>query len=77
MKNYAKNKYVMKLKNLLLVIHVGTRVYVAYRGGNVITSGYPIHLFEELPDEILDLQVINVIAEDPNKMDVILVRGKQ
>ena len=70
-------KYVMRLKNLLLVIHVTTRIRLSYRGGNMITSGYPVHLFEELPDEILDAQVINVMAIDPNRMDVILTRGKQ
>ena len=67
----------MRLKDLLLVLHVATWTGLSYRGGNGITANYPVHLFEELPDEILDLQVINVMAIRPNEIEVILVRRKQ
>ena len=67
----------MKLKSLLLILHIETKVTIIYNGASIITSGYPIHLFENLPDDILDLQIQVAQAIELNKLNVRVVRRKQ
>lgn len=69
-------KYAMRLKNLLSVLHVMTWVKVLYKDGGMITAGYPARLYEDLPEEVLNLQVVRTISMAMNQMNIIVVRRK-
>lgn len=66
----------MRLKNLLSVLHVMTWVEVLYKDGGMITTGYPARLYEDLPEEVLNLQVVRTISMAMNQMNIIVVRRK-
>ncbi len=66
----------MKLKYLLLILHIETKVTIFYNDDHIITSNYPIFLFENLPDDILNLQIQVAQAIEPNKLYVKVIRRK-
>ena len=69
-------KYVMTLGKLLLILHVTTKVFIFYKDHSLVTSGYPVNLFESLPEEVLNLQILTAQATNLNEMKIMVIKRK-
>lgn len=77
----------MKLKSLLSIINCTTNVKIYYEYAEFLdsdfrvrafyNSGYPARLYENLPEDILNLQVLNVKAMAVNEIRVSILKGKR
>ena len=66
----------MRLKDLLVILHVMTKVKVIRQDYSLVASGYPTYLFGHLAEETLNIQIVCAQAMNLDEMNIMVIGRK-